>query len=170
MQALELAGLEDVTEIHAVFQACGKAMLEVGIQQWDGTYPGVEHIRQDISGQEIYVLRQAGVVKATITLNEQQDEQYTNINWHIAGDKILVIHRLAVHPSLQGQGIGQQMCDFAERFALERGYAVIRLDAYSGNPVSTHMYEKLGYTRASGLCYFHGIQKPFYCYEKSLRS
>ena len=110
-----------------------------------------------------------GTITGTITLNSQQDEQYAGINWRHKSNRVLVIHRLAVLPVAQGNGLGRLLCEFAETFARENGFDCIRLDAYQGNPVSGLLYSCLGYLQADGVCWFHGNELPFLCWEKPVR-
>lgn len=168
MWQIKKAKITDIEEILAVFHACTAALLKAGIFQWDGTYPTAEVFENDIKSGSVFVVKKAGQILGTITLNDQQDEQYKAINWKFEAKKVLVIHRLAVSPNAQGMGVGKGLCVFAESFGVENGFELIRLDAYSGNPVSCGMYEKLKYHRADGFCHFHGNELPFYCFEKKL--
>lgn len=157
------------TEILDIFVKCTDVMLENNIQQWDYTYPLLKDVQKDIERKEAYVYIENGKCLGTITLNEQQDKQYKGVNWTFKSKKVLIIHRLAVHPYTQGMGIASQLCTFAEQFAQENNYEVIRLDAYTGNPVSQYLYPKLGYQLADGCCYFHGNDIPFNCFEKLIK-
>jgi ribosomal protein S18 acetylase RimI-like enzyme len=168
MLRIEKAKLEDFQAIMYVFRECTEALLNANIYQWDGTYPTVEIFQNDISEGNVFVIKEKGNTIATITLNNQQDEQYNAINWKYPSEKVLVVHRLAVSPKAQGKGLGKLLCEFTETYGLENGFEVIRLDAYSGNPISSVMYEKLNYHRAEEFCWFHGNELPFYCYEKKL--
>ena len=59
----------------------------------------------------------------------------------------MVVHRLATHPSWQGQGLARQLMTFAEEYGRANDYAAIRLDAYEANPNSQGFYHKMGYTK-----------------------
>jgi len=162
---IRLGQTEDIPALLQLFVRCTDAMLEAGIEQWDYTYPNLESATSDIADGTCHVIIEDGRCLAAITLNEQQDEQYKQIKWAIPAERVLVIHRLAVHPDAQGRGLGKLATLYADQFAKENGYDVIRLDAYVHNPISNHIYRKLGYKLAEGLCHFHE-GKPFYCYEK----
>ncbi len=157
---------EDIPHILELFVRCTDLMLENDIKQWDYSYPNQQTTLSDVTGRECYILKENGTCLATITLNAQQDKQYQDVKWAFESDQVLVIHRLAVHPKAQGRGLGTLITQFAEHFAKENNYEVIRLDAYQGNEVSNRIYRKLGYSLANGLCYFHGNELPFNCYEK----
>ena len=165
---IEKAVIDDIPLIMKLFEVCTKAMLKAQIDQWDGLYPTATIFKNDIQKGCVFVIKEKDILLATITLNDQQDKQYHQIDWNTQTDKVLVIHRLAVSPDAQGQGLGKKLCLFAETYGTENGFEVIRLDAYSGNPISCRMYEKLQYRKAKGFCWFHGNKLPFYCFEKKL--
>jgi len=165
---IETAEVKDIKSILKVFEECTTELLSANIQQWDGTYPTKEIFQLDIKEKQVFIIRNENKILATITLNDQQDEQYEAIRWKYNSKKVLVIHRLAVSPKAQGMGLGKMLCQYSEAYGHKNGYDVIRLDAYSGNEISCGMYEKLNYQRAEGICWFHGNELPFYCYEKQL--
>lgn len=158
----------DLSAIMALFADCTRTMLAKGIGQWDFDYPERELVRADIERGEVFVWQVDLVIMGTITLNAQQSAQYKQIQWQFKEDPALVIHRLAVLPKAQGQKIGWHLCQFAEQYAQDHQYPVIRLDAYCGNPSSQHLYQKLGYHLASGQCWFHDNELPFNCWEKKI--
>ncbi|MFD2880470.1 GNAT family N-acetyltransferase [Paenibacillus rhizoplanae] len=57
----------------------------------------------------------------------------------------LIMHRLAVHPEIQGKGIARRLIAFAEEFARSSGYRSIRLDTYAKNDRVLKLYPSLGY-------------------------
>ena len=144
-------------------------MLGHGIDQWNYDYPNEETIRQDIASGNHFVITENKTVIGTILLDSIQDEQYRSIHWNTKNKDVMVIHRLGVLPQSQGQGIATSLCKFAEVYGRNNGYKTIRLDAYAGNLISNGLYEKLGYQRANGYCYFRKKAIPFYCYDKKLQ-
>ncbi|MEE9374357.1 MAG: GNAT family N-acetyltransferase [Saprospiraceae bacterium] len=64
-----------------------------------------------------------------IVLDDNQDKQYSNFKWPFKAKNPLVIHRLAVQPALQGEGVGvgKRLCLFAEDFALDYEYDSVRI-------------------------------------------
>ncbi len=162
------AQVTDLDTLIQLFRQCSRSMLAAGIAQWDDHYPIPQQVEEDIANQSVFAWKKDDLILGTITLNGQQDEQYQDITWQLPAERVLVIHRLAVAPAGQGQGIGKALCRFAETYAADHDYTVIRLDAYSGNLVSNRLYEKLGYQKAKGLCWFHGNDLPFWCWEKAI--
>jgi GNAT superfamily N-acetyltransferase len=143
-------------------------MIEMNLDQWDYTYPLTEHINEDILNGSCYVWAKGGHICGTICIDQNQDEQYKNIKWQNETTKVLIIHRLAVHPKFQGLGISKDLCLFAESLANSKAISCLRLDAYSLNLISNRLYMKLGYNKADGHCYFRDLKHPFNCYEKCL--
>jgi ribosomal protein S18 acetylase RimI-like enzyme len=103
-----------------------------------------------------------------MALDEKQEAAYRQVKWHGA-EPVLVVHRLCIAPDQQRKGIAGMFMDFAEDFALQNGYAGIRLDAYSGNPAAVRLYESRGYQKV-GQVNFPRRDLPFYCYEKTFSS
>ena len=165
----------------AFFAEVRKGLAIVGIDQWGPEYPAEEHVTSDLKNDSVYVYSQAAseemknlkpyqssLLQGTITLDQNQSPQYQNVQWKFETSRVGVIHRLAVHPDHWGKGIAKQLCLFAEDWGKQQGWEVIRLDTYSKNPASQRLYEKLGYTKAEGACYFHGNPNPFWLYEKRI--
>lgn len=165
---IRLATVADIDEIANLFVKATDQMHSLGIRQWHYNYPLATHIMKDISQQSCYVLVMNNAIAGTITIDQNQDVQYKKIHWHHMNKGVMVIHRLAVHPSYQGNGISKKLCLFAEDVVVKNNMCVIRLDAYSLNYVSNKLYESLGYRRAAGFCYFHGNVAPFYGYDKKI--
>lgn len=163
------ATVSDLPQLMETFMACTAEMKKHGIDQWNYQYPEPTEVLNDIRAGMVYVIKNSKRIVASVTLNEKQDAQYENVVWGFPSDKVLVMHRLAVHPVSQGMGISKRLCKFTDDFALKNGYEVIRLDAYSDNPVSNNLYLSQGYEIAAGVCFFHGVKKPFYCYEKKIK-
>ena len=135
---ISVALQKDVKEVLNLTSACGKLMRENGIYQWSETYPDKAVIAKDIEREEMFCLCGQDGIIGVITLNEQADEEYDQLEWGSSGS-YLVVHRLAVHPEYQGQGFAQQLMDFAEEKAKREGYSHFRLDTYTLNPCKAHL-------------------------------
>lgn len=163
--AIEKITIEQLDEVFAIYKDCKTALDRQGIFQWTDKYPVQSIVEADILAKELYGIVEEDKCKGLICLNEKQSPQYETIEWQYTGGKVLVIHRLAVAPDYQKQGIARQLMDFAENFAKEKGYAAIRLDAYSINTRSVTLYVNRGYNNC-GQVLFEGRQHPFFCFEK----
>lgn len=159
---------QDIPNIMNLIKEVVKHMMSQEIYQWNEDYPNLEVINNDIHNKDLYVIKNEKDCLGIIVINEEQSPEYKDINWKDHSEKVLVIHRLAVHPKYQGQGIARKLMDFAESYAGENGYMSIRLDCYSGNPRLNKVYLKRGY-ESRGQVYFPMREMPFNCYEKILK-
>ena len=158
---------QDLSDISDIISNCIKYMESKGIHQWNKFYPDLDIIENDIKEEDCYVLKDNEKCIAYVAINEEQSTEYSQINWFTDGRKVLVIHRLCVHPKFQGKGIAKKILKFIEEFATKNSYSCIRLDAYSGNEKALKLYEDFGYKKA-GQIYFPQRSLPFYCYEKHI--
>lgn len=157
-----------VAAVRAVISACVQHMYDSGVDQWDDIYPDLHAVEKDVADGTLYVaLEQARCIGA-VCLSEEQDEVYGTVDWS-GSEPALVVHRLCVSPSEQGRGVASLLMDFAEAEGARRGYASIRLDAYTGNPRAVGLYARRGYATA-GQVYFPRRTQPFECMEKPLHT
>ncbi len=161
------AEITDIDYIMEIIIACVKDMESKGIFQWNEHYPDSSVIIEDIGSQSAYLLVEEDACFAYVSINEVQPEEYKTIKWNENTGKILVVHRLSVHPDRQGRGAARGLMEFIQKYAVENDYSFIRLDAYSKNPAALNLYEKSGF-RKMGEGYFPFREHPFYFFEKSL--
>jgi ribosomal protein S18 acetylase RimI-like enzyme len=159
---------EHIPAVTGLLSACTRTMRNNGINQWDDIYPNEEVVMKDVHDLSLYVLEENDLCIGAVSLNQEQDAAYQQVNW-LGGEPVLVVHRLCIDPKYQGGGLGSRLMDFAEEHAKRNAYASIRLDAYTGNPTAFRMYERRGYRKA-GQVYFPRRILPFFCFEKILLS
>ena len=136
----------DMPAVHAIYRAATANMQAHGLAQWDDLYPTANILDDDLARGELYVAETEAGVQAAVVLNETCDPAYANADWQFAGPA-LIVHRLCVHPAAQGGGLGRGLMAAVERWALEHGYADLRLDAYAQNLHAQRMYARLGYVK-----------------------
>jgi ribosomal protein S18 acetylase RimI-like enzyme len=161
------ATLHDLPELMALYSAATRHMDEQGIPQWDDLYPAESFVREDIDREQLYVGRIEGKIAVAFALEECREEDYEQADWRYREEIFVVLHRLCVHPQMQGQGVSRKAMDYLEQLVLSRGIRAIRLDAFPQNPAALHLYESRGYKKAGEIVYRKGL---FYLYEKSLTS
>jgi ribosomal protein S18 acetylase RimI-like enzyme len=137
-----------------------------GIDQWDEAYPSRSTIETDVASGTAFVAKRAGAVVGVIVLNQHQEHEYATVPWRFTQGPVLVVHRLMVHPDVEGQGLARSLMAFAEKRASTSGYASIRLDAFAENPRAVRLYERLGYRIAGEVRFRKG---RFRCFEKDLQ-
>jgi len=93
------------------------------------------------------------------------DEEYKPIQWLTPNGNSTYIHRLSVHPDLQGKGLAQEMMDFAENYSRKNNFASVRLDTFSQNKRNQRFYEQRGYQKLGDIYFPKQSRHPFHCYE-----
>ncbi|MHB8706777.1 MAG: GNAT family N-acetyltransferase [Coriobacteriia bacterium] len=159
------ATFEAVDEVVALARTCVDHLTSCGILQWDHLYPDRESVERDIRNGAALLARHRGEVVAYLAIDSDQDSKYAQVDWHFSETPIAVVHRLMVSPAWQGRGLGRWCVTIAEQTAVRRGYATMRLEAYTHNPHAIRLYERCGY-RASGIIHFRTGE--FTCFEKAL--
>jgi GNAT superfamily N-acetyltransferase len=162
------AGMDRLEDVRELLSAAVKEMNERGVTQWDENYPGLDLLIGDIRTGSMFLMIDDGTVIGMIVLTGEQEPEYMDVDWSDKEGKAAIIHRAAVHPSLQGKGIGSKLFDFAEEYALKNGFSSIRIDTFSENPNMQRLIESKDYVRR-GTIHFPTHKPPFICYEKILR-
>src|SRR5690606_34145984 len=162
---IRLANRKDIETIVKIYDSCRAELINRKIFQWTNEYPNITNVVSDIEKLELYVIDSTETIQGVVCLNDFQDKEYETVNWGLKSTKVLVVHRLAVSPNFQGKGCAGKLMDFAENFALENGFEVIRLDSYIPNKAVTRFYLNRGY-KICGAVFFPGRTEPFNCYEK----
>ena len=137
------ATAEDVAAIEAIVQAAYSPYIErMGRQPG----PMLEDYRQLIEAGGVHVLDNAGRVQGFIILKD-------------AGTALL-LDNLAVTPDAQGLGFGRQLMDFAERQAIDAGYAAIRLYTNAAMTENITLYSRRGYVETHR-AEEHGLRRVY---------
>ncbi len=165
---IRIATPEDVSRTLEITQSCALDLQNKGIFQWNQHYPSRAVFEQDVSENALFVYEFNHKILGCIMISDKKDEPYHSISWLTPDHKNLYVHRLAVHPLHQGQGIAKKLMDFAEAFAKNQNYVSIRLDTFSQNPRNIHFYEVRGYQKLGDVFFPKQSPFPFHCYEKVL--
>ncbi|MCB0456691.1 MAG: GNAT family N-acetyltransferase [Flavobacteriaceae bacterium] len=150
-------------------KACTQKMTSEGIFQWNEHYPNKEVFQKDLERDELYVLISENELQGCITISTLKDEEYESIPWLTPDYCTIYIHRLAIHPKFQHQGLASQLMDFAENIAREKKANSVRLDTFSKNKRNQKFYEARGYAKLGNISFPKQSEFPFYCYELVLK-
>jgi ribosomal protein S18 acetylase RimI-like enzyme len=189
MSAAEDLGLrratpDDAQQLHELVAAAGRALAEQGFTNWLSPTT-TERFVEDIRTREVYLVvaddtkNRIGVRPqlensnwgqtpnggpiATFTVGETARRPYSAAPWLDPAATALYLNRLAVHPALQGGGIGGWCLEQVERLARERGARAVRCDVLTANTRLCRLYERFGY-QARGERSHSGWD--FTCYER----
>ncbi len=159
------AKISEIPDILTITQACAQKMQDNGIFQWNEHYPNEKAFTTDVGRGELYVLEEDHQIIGAIVVSTWMDAEYEPIDWLTPNGNSTYIHRLCVHPNLQGKGYAQQLMDFAESYSREQGFASVRLDTFSQNQRNQRFYEQRGYQKLGDIFFPKQSEHPFHCYE-----
>jgi GNAT superfamily N-acetyltransferase len=160
------AHADDLLRVEELLRECVQKMRADGIDQWDDVYPTAATLTADVAGGGLYVASAEGLpVAGAFAIDERQEPEYAAVPWSVQAPRVAVVHRLMVHPRCQGRGLGPYLMRFAELRARQLGYGAVRLDAFTSNPRSLRLYQRLGYLDAGPVTLRKGL---FRCFEKDL--
>lgn len=77
---------------------------------WEkGVYPSDDFLQNSLIKGELYILTEKDTLYACVILNSEHNEGYDDCTWGITCDpgEVLTPHALAVHPTMQGKGVGK---------------------------------------------------------------
>ncbi len=156
---------DEIDVLMEMVRAVVRQLEADGIHQWDDVYPDRVVLRDDVERRDLSVIAVDGAIAGMIVLNEDQPPEYGELSWRGSG-RVLVIHRLIIHPDRQRRRLAVRLIEFAEASAAARGYDSIRLDAFTANPAAVALYERSGYRKAGTVKLRKG---PFFCFEKPVK-
>ncbi|MBB6691634.1 GNAT family N-acetyltransferase [Cohnella xylanilytica] len=158
---------EDKRRLLKLYRTVTADLRKDGVKQWDLFYPNGFVVKKDLLRGTAFGIRDGGRIVAAVVVDREMSDLYGPLDWEDREGTPACIHRLAVHPELQGRGVGKRLLAFAENEAREIGGTSIRLDVFSGNPGALSLYGKNGY-REVGRVRYPMRKLPYFCMEKRL--
>ncbi|MDG1188961.1 MAG: hypothetical protein P8N00_00300, partial [Flavobacteriales bacterium] len=98
------AKTNELNQIMGVYHSCVKGMIDLGIDQWDESYPNREVIEKDIEIGDYYVGIINDEIVSGIKIDTKQDPTYLAIDWQDKTNNFMVVHRLCVKTSVWSKG------------------------------------------------------------------
>ena len=141
------AAERDTDKLLAFYQLAADTMEKNGLRHWHwGRYPNEEILRGDIAKGDLYYLPEGDTIAAAVVLMAGQEPAYDSLSWSW-GIHPGIFHRLAVHPSRQGTGLGSLVMDRVLELLRQSGCDCVRCDTSEENLKAIRLYEKLGFRR-----------------------
>ena len=157
--------LKDIDSILKITRDCAKSMVSNKIYQWNDHYPNRSAFEADVKRGELFVIENEETIIGCIVISTLMDDEYKPVKWLTPNKNNIYIHRLAVDPKQQGQGIAQQLMNYAENYSKENNYSSVRLDTFSQNQRNQKFYRVRGYKKLESIYFPNQSDHPFYCYE-----
>ena len=167
MDLIQATG-QELNELLAFYELVADYMEKQGLQQWHwGRYPNEQMIREDIEKGDLYYMRMDGSVAAAVVLMAGQEPEYDSLRW-TWGVRPGIFHRLGVHPSLQGAGLGGMVLDDVMQILRRMGCDCVRCDTSEKNEHALRLYEKHGFRRC-GVIKWAGAVNRNITFDKPLK-
>ena len=165
---LEIARMEDLEAICALYESTCAQMQAAGLNQWSwGEYPSRDIVREDLEAGRLYVARQGGAPICAVAIDREQEEQYARVDW-LFGTRPGSFHRFAVAGELRGQGLGRKVLGEIIQILQGMGCDSLRCDTSAENAAALHLYESQGMRRAGAVHYPPDLSQDYPCLEMPL--
>lgn len=164
--SLRLAVSDDVPYIMGMIRKVIPRMHAIGNYQWDEYYPTEATFQKDIKSDTLYVYEETGVIKGCIVADNNHAFAYDDIPWDLARIDCLALHRLAIDPAFQGQGLAQEILTEIISIGQDKGYLGIHTDTSLENKPMQQLFEKLGFIYKGQLNLDTNLDNWYVAYEK----
>jgi GNAT superfamily N-acetyltransferase len=167
---LERRTAKRIDDLLALIELCGEDMWRrLGLDHWKPPTPK-EVFREYARTKEVFAVHDTHELVATFTIGFDAPEPYPPSCWADTSHKAIYLNKLAVLPTLQGQGIGRWCMEQIERLARDRGCQSVRFDALTRNAPLLAFYDRLGYRRCGDMYVYDEIGRGWdiIVYEKVL--
>lgn len=157
----------EANEVWEILQQAIRRRKEDGSTQWQGGYPNLQTVINDIEKGIAYslCLNDKIIATAAIAFNDEPTYEKIDGEWLSDGD-FMVIHRVAVSDKVLGKGIATHFFLLMEDFAKENDVYSIKIDTNFDNLAMLRILEKLNYTYCGEIQVYDGPRKAF---EKLLK-
>ena len=164
------ATMADLDVVVDILRDGRNQLAERGVDQWQGDYPNVNHVKEDIENGYAYLVKaDDGQTVGTLAIVEAPDHFYDKLNgeWLINTENYVVIHRVAIHSRHAGKGYASKLfLSLIEYLETERPeIKSIRLSTNENNMAMQRIATKSGFKKVGTL---HGAFRPSelsYVYE-----
>ncbi len=159
---IKQATMNNLDQILEILRDGRDQLASQGIDQWQGDYPNVEHVKEDINHGWAY-LAQADddETVGVLSIVEAPDHSYDELDgdWLIDTDKYVVIHRVAIHSNHTGKGYASALFTSVINYIKTHRPEIksIRIDTHEDNKAMQHLITKNGFTKVGEL---HGVYRP----------
>lgn len=163
---LRTANQSDTDRIWEIIQQAKTQMCRESKQQWDESYPTLEHISADIANGYAYVLcnKHDPIAYAAVVFDGEPTYQTIQGNW-LSEHPYVVVHRLAVSDEMKQKGIATICMQEVEKLSIEKGIRSFKVDTNFDNFGMQRILEKLRFTYCGEIIFQGGSRKA---YEKLL--
>ncbi|PWG00002.1 GNAT family N-acetyltransferase [Levilactobacillus bambusae] len=146
---LRQATMADLPQIETIISDGRDLLAKQNIDQWQGTYPDMSILVDDIEQGFTVVLEEDGEILGTTAVIPGVDPLYVDINgeWLTKDTPYVALHRVAVSSRHHGRGLANEL--LTQIFNLvdqSETIQSIRIDTHPDNLGMQHVIKKAGFT------------------------
>ncbi len=170
--AIHRVSAKDIPPLHQILMVCAFDLKErFGLSHWMSPIYPLERMLKDADELEVYALTSGATLVGTFTLETTMPSSYLkygNIRWQLSDVSAVYVHKLAILPDRQGQGLGTWCLQAIERLAASQDYRAARLDGVKTHSKLLRFYESRGYQKVGELMYNSDLWVDAFVFEKVL--
>lgn len=164
--ALRKARASDLTRVMEIKESVVPLMIESGNTQWSKDYPDLERFKEDLRTETLYVFEEEGCVKGFAVVDDDHPYPYDDIPWELTRADSRALHRMAVDPECQGNGISTRMMEEIEDMLIEKGIKGIHTDTSLENEKMQYQFKKSDFEFKGKLNLDDNLDDWYVAYEK----
>ncbi|WP_462419849.1 N-acetyltransferase family protein [Salinicoccus sp. Marseille-QA3877] len=163
---LRKAEKRDLPYILNITEKVVPIMQASGNTQWSDEYPDERIFREDLEDRSLYVYEENNLIKGFAVVDNKHPYPYDDIPWELTRADSRALHRMAVSPEFQGQGIASKMMKEIESRLIAKGIKGIHTDTSLENEKMQYQFEKNGYEFKGQLNLDENLDDWYAAYEK----
>lgn len=157
-----LADETDLGRIWEIIQQAKAQMYREEKQQWDESYPAMEHISSDVDNGYAYVLCNEEDVIAYGAVVFDGEPMYQSIDGQWLSDNpYVVVHRLAIADQMKQHGIATLFMQEVEKRSAEKGVHSFKVDTNFDNFGMQKVLAKCGFIYCGEITYQRGKRMAY---------
>src|SRR5699024_347644 len=134
--------------------------------QWSDKYPDGEKFREDLEDGSLYVCEENDRIKGFAVVDNKHPYPYDDIPWELTRADSRALHRMAVDPEFQGQGIASRMMKAIEALVCVERIKGMHTETSLENKKIGYQFEKNGYEFKGQLNRDENLDDWYVAYEK----
>lgn len=143
------AAESDLEDILLIVRQARNYLRRHRVDQWQGDYPGEQHLRFDLDRGELFVLTYGGRTAGFFALSTRPEPTYESLTdgkWRGADDDYCVLHRSAVAAEFRGSGLSDRLLAAAETLCRTWGRGALRADTHRHNEAMKALLRRSGFS------------------------
>ncbi|GAA3728549.1 GNAT family N-acetyltransferase [Salinicoccus jeotgali] len=158
---------KDLTRVMEIKEAVVPLMVAAGNTQWSSEYPNAQRFNRDIESGTLYVYESDEEIAGFVVVDDEHPKPYEEISWEVEASQAKAMHRMAVDPGVQGQGIARKMMEAIAEVLEQQGIKGIHTDTSLENERMQKQFERNGYHYRGKLHLDDNIEDWYIAYEKT---